>query len=100
MHFVIRCLDRADAGPSRTAAIGAHQAYLATRPIEVVLSGPLTSDDGARTLGSLFIVEAANRIVVERFTARDPLFQSGVWASIEIHAFLKRVDNRAPADYP
>jgi len=72
----------------------AHRDYLATGPIKVVISGPLTSDDGQSVIGSFFMVDAADRAQVEKFQRNDPLFRSGIWASAEVRAFTKRVDNR------
>jgi uncharacterized protein YciI len=40
------------------------------------------------------MVDAADRAQVERFQRNDPMFKSGIWASIEVRAFSKRVDNR------
>jgi len=94
MLFAIRITDKPGMEAARAAAIQGHVAYLATRPIKVVMSGPLTSDDGARVVGSFFIVEAADRAAVEGFQAADPLYRAGIWASIDVRAFDKRVDNR------
>ena len=94
MLFVIHCIDRPGAEAARAAAIPGHIAYLAARPIKVVMSGPLTSDDGARVVGSFFVVEAPDRAAVEVFQAADPLFRAGIWATIDVRAFDKRVDNR------
>lgn len=94
MLFVIHCIDKPGMEAARAAAIEGHVAYLATRPIKVVMSGPLTSDDGARTVGSFFIVEAADRAAVEGFQAADPLFLAGIWATVDVRAFAKRIDNR------
>ncbi len=76
------------------AFMPAHRDYTATKPIKILLSGPLTSDDGESTLGSFFLVEANDRAEVEAFQQGDPLFQAGIWESIEVRAFSKRVDNR------
>jgi uncharacterized protein YciI len=92
--FVIHCIDKPGVAAVRTAAIQGHVAYLATKPIKVVMSGPLTSDDGTRVVGSFFLVEAADRVHVDRFQAADPLYQAGIWATIDVRAFDKRVDNR------
>lgn len=94
MHFVISCLDKPDALETRLATMPAHKDYIATNPIKVLLSGPLTEDDGETIVGSFFLVEAADRAEVERFQQNDPLYRASIWQSIEIHAFAKRIDNR------
>lgn len=95
MHFVIRCLDKPDALETRLATMQAHKDYIATNPIKVLLSGPLTRDDGETVIGSFFLVEAADRAEVERFQRDDPLYQASIWQSIEVDAFAKRIDNRS-----
>jgi len=94
MLFVIHCLDKPGTEKTRAAAMQAHKDYVAGGPIKVLLSGPLTTDDGKGTLGSFFMVDAADRAHVDRFQRDDPLFKAGIWASIEVHAFAKRIDNR------
>ena len=94
MLFIIYCVDKPGAAELRAANMQAHRDYLATKPIKVLLSGPLTTDDGQGVVGSFFMVDAADRAQVERFQRNDPMFKSGIWASIEVRAFAKRVDNR------
>ena len=94
MLFVVFCLDKPDAAQARAAAMEAHKSYLDSKPIKVVLSGPLTSDDGQQIVGSFFMVDAASRADVQRWQDADPLYRAGVWASIEVRAFAKRIDNR------
>lgn len=91
MLFVIFCIDRPGAEDRRKQAIQAHIAYLATNPIKVVMSGPLTTDDGGKAIGSLFLVDAASRAEVERFQRADPFFNAGIWETVEVRAFNKRV---------
>jgi uncharacterized protein len=92
--FIIHCLDKPGAEGKRSASMQAHKDYIATRPIKVLLSGPLTTDDGKGIVGSFFMVEAPGRADVERFQRNDPLFGAGIWASVEVRAFAKRIDNR------
>ena len=94
MLFAIFCLDKPGVEEKRREVMPAHVAYLATKPVKIVISGPLTSDDGARTVGSLFVVEARDRAAIEAFQQKDPLVEAGIWASVEVRAFTKRVDNR------
>jgi uncharacterized protein YciI len=91
MLFVIFCIDRPGAEEKRRQTIQAHVDYMATNPIKVVMSGPLVSDDGARAIGSLFLVEAAGRAEIEAFQRADPLYNAGVWQTVEVRAFNKRV---------
>lgn len=94
MLFAIHCIDKPGMEAVRAEAIAGHVAYLATRPIKVVMSGPLTSDDGSRVEGSFFIVDAPDRAAVQAFQAADPLYRAGIWATVDVRVFSKRVDNR------
>jgi len=71
---------------------------LALRPsVRLVVAGPLLADDGETMIGSLFLTEADSKAEVEAFNRADPFYEHGVWDrdTIEIRAFMKRVDDRA-----
>jgi uncharacterized protein len=97
MYFITHCLDRPGALDTRLAHYDEHRAYLANPPVHMVVSGPLVADDGETMIGSLFLTEAESRTDVEAFNRADPFYVYGVWDrdTIQIHAFLKRVDDRA-----
>ena len=93
MLFVIHAKDKAGALPIRQANYDAHKAFLSdTSPhgVRIVMSGPLVSDDGANMIGSLFLVEAADRATVERFNRADPFHAAGIWQDVAINGFLRR----------
>jgi uncharacterized protein YciI len=93
MLFVIHARDRAGALPERLAHYDAHKAFLADTSffgIRIVMSGPLTSDDGASMIGSLFVVEAPDRASVDRFNGADPFHAAGIWEAVSITGFIKR----------
>jgi uncharacterized protein YciI len=91
--FVIHALDRAGALKTRLLHYDAHKTFLSdTAPhgVCIVMSGPLVGDDGATMIGSLFLVEAADRATVERFNAADPFAAAGIWERVTITGFLRR----------
>ena len=97
MLFAIHALDHADGLPKRLSAQAAHSAYLkdaSAHGVKIVVSGPLTTDDGETMIGSLIVVEAPDRASVEKFNENDPYNKAGVWKERTITAFLKRTDNR------
>ena len=94
MLFIIYCLDRPGAAELRAKNMPAHRDYIDSKPIKLLLSGPPTTDDGLGILGSFFMVDAPDRAHVERFQRNDPLFKANIWASMEVRAFAKRIDNR------
>jgi uncharacterized protein YciI len=94
MHYVIHCLDHAGAVQKRLDHYEAHKAYLGAAAMKTVISGPLMADDEVTMIGSCFVVEAASLAEVQAFNQADPFNKAGLWASISIRPFLKRVDNR------
>ncbi|MFQ8433245.1 YciI family protein [Amaricoccus sp. W119] len=95
MRFVVHCLDKPGATSLRLRHYDEHKAHLATGAVATVISGPLLADDGETMIGSLFIFEAETRQEIETFNRADPFNRAGIWASVSIHPFLMRVDNRA-----
>jgi len=93
MLFVIHALDRPSALSQRLAHYDAHKSFLSdTSPydVDIVMSGPLTADDGATMIGSLLVVEAPNRATVERFNGADPFHAAGIWERVTITGFVRR----------
>lgn len=93
MLFVIHAMDRKGALERRLSNYEAHKAFLSdTAPydIQVVMSGPLTSDDGQTMIGSLFLVEAPTRAAVEVFHHADPFFAAQIWETVTITGFVRR----------
>ena len=94
MHYVIHCLDHPGSVEKRLANYEAHKAYLATASMRTVISGPLLADDEETMIGSCFVVEAGSLAEVEAFNRDDPFHAIGLWRTISIRPFAKRVDNR------
>ena len=93
MLFAIHALDRANALPTRLANYDAHKAFLSDASrfgVAIVMSGPLTSDDGQTMIGSLFLIEAPGRAEIEAFHHADPFFVAGIWETTSITGFLRR----------
>ena len=94
MHYVIHALDHDGAVEKRLAHYDAHKAYLSTAPVKTVISGPLLADDEETMIGSHFVLEAASLAEAVAFNANDPFAKAGLWKSVSIRPFSKRVDNR------
>jgi len=88
MQFVIYCVDKPNSLELRMATRAAHLAYIGTKPIDIVIAGPLLGDDGGMR-GSLFIVEANDIAEVQRFSGADPYRKAGLFDRVEIHGFRK-----------
>lgn len=94
MHYVVHCLDHDGAVQTRLANYDAHKAYLAAATVMTVISGPLLADDEQTMIGSCFVLEAASLAEVEDFNRNDPFAKVGLWKTVSIRPFAKRVDNR------
>jgi uncharacterized protein YciI len=94
MHYVVHCLDHDGAVQTRLANYDAHKAYLAAATVKTVISGPLLADDEQTMIGSCFVLEAASLAEVEAFNRNDPFAKVGLWQTVSIRPFAKRVDNR------
>jgi uncharacterized protein YciI len=93
MLFAIHAVDKAGALETRLANYSAHKAFLSDTSaygIRIVMSGPLVADDGETMIGSLFLVEAADRAAVERFNGADPFKAAGIWSGVTITGFIRR----------
>ena len=94
MHYVIHCLDHDGAVEKRLANYEDHKAYLGSTLVNTVISGPLLANDEETMIGSCFVIEADTLAEVEAFNNNDPFKKVGLWKSISIRPFSKRVDNR------
>ena len=95
MHYVIHCLDHEGSVQKRLDNYDDHKAYLASAAIKTLVSGPLLADDETTMIGSCFLLEADNLSEVEAFNRNDPFAKIGLWKTVSIRPFAKRVDNRA-----
>ncbi|MBG6148525.1 uncharacterized protein YciI [Labrenzia sp. EL_142] len=97
MHFVVYAKDRPNALRQRLEVIGLHRSYLGEAParhgIKVLLSGPLTQDDGETMHGSFFFLNAVDRASIEALFEGDPLKAADVWETVEISAVHVRQNN-------
>ncbi|MGP2836202.1 YciI family protein [Serratia nevei] len=94
MYFVLHAIDKPGSVEKRLEHYEAHKAYLAQAPIKTLISGPLLGDDTTTMIGSFFLLEAKTKAEVVAFNAADPFARAGLWETVSIHPFNKRVDNR------
>lgn len=89
MNFALTCIDKAGHGHVRTENRPAHLDYLKGQVDRLLIAGPLLADDGESVLGSLLVIEAADRAEAEAFAAGDPYAKAGLFDSVTIKAFKK-----------
>ncbi|MEP4379291.1 MAG: YciI family protein [Alphaproteobacteria bacterium] len=83
--FVCECLDGPDAATLRPKTAADHHDYQGSLIERYMAHGPLRNDDGKGLLGSLFLIEVADRNTAELLVANEPMTQGGVFREINIH---------------
>jgi uncharacterized protein YciI len=86
MLFAITCTDKPGAAELRAATRPAHLAHLSAQAGRILLGGPLLSPEG-QAVGSLLVIEAADRAEAEAFAAADPYAKAGLFESVAIRPF-------------
>jgi len=87
MIFMILLMDRPGTAELRTTIRPAHRAYLAQSADQMAFAGPLTSDDGQNTLGSLLMMDFPDRSSAQEWLKNEPFTVAGVYETPVIHAF-------------
>jgi uncharacterized protein YciI len=93
MHFVIHAVDRPDALKTRAKFYRDHRIHLdqaGRHGVAVTTAGTLVAADGETPVGSLFILEAADRAAIDAFTGSDPYHVNGVWETVDVHYYNKK----------
>lgn len=80
--FALHCLDKPGVLARRLEVRPRHLAYVDSTGV-VRLGGPYLNEEG-RPVGSLLIVEVADRAAAEAFSLGDPYRQEGVFETVEI----------------
>jgi uncharacterized protein len=89
MLYAIYCKHKPNHLQTRLDNRPAHVEYLNTFSGQHVCTGPLLSDDGQGMVGSLLVMEFADRKVADDFAANDPYAKAGLFQSVTITAFRK-----------
>jgi len=78
MLFVVHALDKKDFLPTRAKHYRDHRIHLdksGDHGVDVVTAGTLLADDGETPVGSIFVIDAADRAAVDAFTQ--------VWSQVQ-----------------
>jgi uncharacterized protein YciI len=79
MQFVIHCHDKPDGVARRAPLRDAHLKYLQDHKDIIVARGPLLDDDGVKTIGSVLILDVADKAEANTFWAGEPFNRAGVY---------------------
>ena len=87
MLYAITLIDAPGSGALRVRERPAHKAYLAPLAGRIAFAGPLLADDGTTMVGSLLVMDFADRAAVHAWLANEPFTVAGVYATTTVHAF-------------
>ena len=88
MIYILRLLDKPNAAALRQRMRPEHKAYLAAVADRIAFAGPLTHDDGEAMIGSLLAIDFPAREAAQAWLADEPFTRAGLYAGVEIHAFV------------
>ena len=89
MLYSVYCVDAESTHALREQHLVAHRAYLDLFRDKIFFSGPLQSDDAATALGSLFILNVADRAEAEAYIYNEVFYKAGIFASVTIRRMRK-----------
>jgi len=85
MFFVLFALDHPEKLELRLATRAQHMDYIAASGGLVKAAGPLLADDGETMIGTLMVVDVADRAAAETWIRQDPYDKAGLFARVDIH---------------
>lgn len=89
-YFAIHCIDKPGSTALRASTREEHLGHVNAMDGKVLAAGPLLGIDGA-AMGSLLIIDFADRKAAIQFAADDPYAQAGLFASVAVTAWRKVV---------
>jgi len=92
MLFALLCTDNPNSLDLRMQVRPEHLTYLESLGSALKAAGPFTSDEGS-PIGSLVIIEAADRAAAEVMAANDPYAKAGLFAAVEIKPWKWLIKN-------
>ncbi|WP_181703413.1 YciI family protein [Chthonobacter albigriseus] len=93
MLFAVTCIDKTGHAAVRTDNRSSHLEFLKANADAVKIAGPMLTDDGAGMVGSLLVIEAADRSALDALLAEDPYAKAGLFERIEIRPWRWVIGN-------
>lgn len=90
MIYTFVLLDKADATELRMQLRAAHRAYIAEVAERIAFAGGLVGDSGATFVGSLLAIDFPSRAEATEWLRNEPYTKGGLYASVQIQAFVNR----------
>jgi uncharacterized protein YciI len=87
--FVVHCKDKPGAQQIRLDNRAAHLEFLNANIARVVMAGPVQTDDRTGMVGSVLVLDFAERAELEFFLAQDPYAKAGLFESVTVLPYKK-----------
>ena len=97
MLFAVHCVDAKGVDVIRNEHLQPHKDYLIGQKHILVVGGALTAEGTDEPIGSLYIVNVADRKAAMAFSRNDPFTSAGVFGTVTITAMRKSHWNPASA---
>jgi uncharacterized protein YciI len=88
MQFMAYCLDKTGALEIRMANRPKHVEYLTSYNDKLLFAGPLL-DEKEAMIGSLLVLDVADRAEMDKFLTNDPYAKAGLFQSVSVHGVRK-----------
>ena len=95
MLHAFHLIDRPGAAELRTRVRPEHKAYLAQVADRIASAGPLLGDDGVTMVGSLLVIDFADRAAALAWLGQEPFTRAGLYGATQVHAFQNLWPQRA-----
>jgi len=87
--FVVTCKDKPDHLQTRLDNRAAHLEYWRARIDKLVIGGPIQTEDRQSMVGSMLVVDVADRAQLDALLADDPYVKAGLFESVAILPYRK-----------
>ncbi|CAA7616262.1 YciI-like protein [Candidatus Terasakiella magnetica] len=87
--FVVHCKDKPGHLQTRLDNRAAHLDFIKANIEKIVVAGPLQTEDRQSMVGSLLIIDIAERADLEAFLAADPYAKAGLFESVTATPYKK-----------
>src|SRR5258708_36520705 len=100
MLYAVQCTDAKGVESIRNQYLAPHKDYLISQAHILVVGGALLAEGTEELVGSLYIVNVANRETAEAFSGSNPFTQAGDFATVTIPPIRTHRGNPASAKRP
>lgn len=87
--YVVHCKDKPGASQVRLDNRAAHLDYLKAHLDKVVMAGPVQTDDRSGMVGSVLVLDFADRAALDAFLKGDPYAKAGLFESVTVLPYKK-----------